>query len=117
MQPRGPGDNLQLNMTVRHQHASVAQRIAHRLSTPMVAGSNPAGGTESDAGTGVSLLSRRNCVRRRRASKDPRAVGKLGQSAWLGARKSRVRIAPARLRAPERPLLERTKENTMGRFT
>lgn len=117
MLPRGPGDNLQLNMTVRHEHASVAQRIAHRLSTPMVAGSNPAGGTESDAGTGVSLLSRHKCSRRRRASKDPRAVGKLGQSAWLGARKSRVRIAPARPTSSGKPLLERTKENIMGRFT
>lgn len=35
-------------MTVLHEHASVAQWTAHRLSTPMVAGSNPVGGTEFD---------------------------------------------------------------------
>ncbi len=100
-----------------HEHASVAQRIAHRLSTPMVAGSNPAGGTEFDTDTGVSSPSRHNNRACRTASKDPRAVGKLGQSAWLGARKSRVRIAPARPTSSGKPLLERTKENAMGRFT
>lgn len=79
----GPGDNLQLNMTVLHEDASVAQRIAHRFSTPMVAGSNPAGGTEFDTDTGMSSLPRHNDRARRTTSKDPRAVGSLvNPSGW-----------------------------------
>ncbi len=73
----GPGDNLQLNMTVLHEHASVAQWIAHRFSTPMVAGSNPAGGTD-------------------RLRKIHGLWESLVNPPGWGPGKSRVQIAPAR---------------------
>lgn len=45
---RAQGSTVALVTTQLNHYASVAQRIAHRLSTPRVAGSNPVGGTEFD---------------------------------------------------------------------